>query len=120
MKDRIKTIRQSANLTQAQFAEKIGLSRNFVAMIEIGQREPSDRTVSDICRNFGVRKEWLLTGEGEMREPMTREEEVTELVSQALNGSNEFKQAVIKMICSRTDKELEALEAALRNIYEQL
>lgn len=120
MKDRIKMIRQADDLTQAQFAEKIGLSRNFVAMIEIGQREPSDRTIADICRIFDIRKEWILTGEGEMKEPRTREEEIADLVGQALNGSNDFKLAVVKMICSRTDKELEALEAALRNIYESL
>lgn len=120
MKDRFKTIRQTANLTQAQFAEKIGLSRNFVAMIEIGQREPSDRTISDICRIFGVNPEWLKTGDGEMFEPKTREEEIADLVGQALNGSDEFKLAVIKMICSRTDDELKTLEAALRKIYESL
>lgn len=120
MQNRIKQVRQHAGLSQAAFAEKISLSRNYVAMIEIGQREPSERTVSDICRIFGIRKDWLLTGEGEMKEPMTREEEIAELVGQALNGSNEFKLAVVKMICSRTDSELQTLEAALRKIYESL
>lgn len=118
--ERIREARKAFNKTQKEFSQVLKMSENYIWQIEKGQREPSDRTVSDICRNFGVRKDWLLTGEGEMREPMTREEEVTELVSQALNGSNEFKQAVIKMICSRSEKELETLEAALRNIYEQL
>ena len=38
MHSRIKMIRQNEGLTQSQFADKIGLSRNYVAMIEIGQR----------------------------------------------------------------------------------
>lgn len=120
MQDRIKLVRQSAGLTQAEFAEKIGLSRNYIAMIEIGQREPSDRTIKDICRIFAVREEWLRTGDGEMLEPMTREEEIAQMVNGAINGSSEFKRAVIRMICSRTDDELEALEKALRSVYESL
>ena len=56
MNDRVKKIRQEIGITQAQFADKIGLSRNYVAMIEIGQRDPSDRTISDICREFGVKE----------------------------------------------------------------
>lgn len=120
MQDRIKQVRQSEGLTQAEFAEKIGLSRNYIAMIEIGQREPSDRTISDICRIFAIREEWLRTGSGEMQPPMTKEEEIAQLVNGAINGSSEFKRAVIKMICSRTDSELEALEAALRSVYESL
>ena len=31
-----------------------------------GAREPSDRTIADICREFRIREEWLRTGEGEM------------------------------------------------------
>ena len=55
-----------------------------------------------------------------MKAAKSREEEISELVGAALNGSSDFKKAVIRMICSRTDKELEALEGALRNIYENI
>lgn len=120
MNERIKEIRASAGLTQAQFAERLNLSRNYVAMIEIGQREPGDRTIADICRVFGIREEWLRDGLEPMRAPKTREEEISELVGKALNGDNEFKKAVIRMICSRTDDDLKALNKALRDIYENL
>ena len=120
MNTRIKMIRQEEKLTQSQFAEKIGLSRNYVAMVEIGQREPSDRTISDICREFDINEEWLRTGDGQMRCERSREEEIAELVGRALVGSNDFKKAVIQMICSRTDAELQALEAALREVYENI
>ena len=120
MNTRIKKIRQEENLTQAQFAEKIGLSRNFVAMIEIGQREPSERTISDICRIFEINEDWLKHGLEPMRAAKDRDEEIAELVGSALNGSSEFKKAVIRMICSRSDKELAALEDALRTLYENI
>lgn len=120
MNTRIKQIRIQAGCTQSQFAEKIGLSRNYVAMVEIGQRDPSDRTISDICRIFGIQEEWLRYGVGPMRAEKTREEEIAELVGSALAGSNEFKKAVIRMICSRSEDELKALEAALTAVYESI
>lgn len=118
MNTRIKQIRTEAGLTQSQFAEKIGLSRNYVAMIEIGQRDPSDRTISDICRIFDIQEDWLRHGLEPMRAAKTREEEIAELVGSALSGSSDFKKAVIRMICSRTDEELKTLESALLAVYE--
>lgn len=118
--DRILAIRKESGLSQSAFGEKLNLSQNFVWMIEKGQREPSDRTISDICRVYGINEPWLREGVGEMYVPKTREETIAELVGSALNGSNDFKKAVIQMICSRTDQELETLEAALRSIYESL
>ena len=55
-----------------------------------------------------------------MRAAKTKEEEISEMVGSALSGSSDFKKAVIRMICSRSDKELEALEAALRAVYENI
>lgn len=118
--DRILEIRTANELSQAAFAEQLNLSQNFIWMIEKGQRDPSDRTISDICRIFSIREEWLRNGTGDMEKPVSREEEISNLVGQALDGSSEFKLAVIRMICSRSDSELQALESALRNIYEQL
>ena len=121
MNERIKYLRKDVlKLSQKEFSVKLGLSENYVWMIEKGKREPSDRTVSDICRLFSVREDWLRTGDGEMFEPKTKEEEVAEMVGNILNGSSEFKKIVIKLICSRSDEELAALEQALRNIYESL
>lgn len=118
--EQIRDARKALSLTQKEFSAALGMSENYIWQIEKGQREPSDRTISDICRIFAIREEWLRTGSGEMQPPMTKEEEIAQLVNGAINGSSEFKRAVIRMICSRTDSELEALEAALRSVYENL
>ena len=55
-----------------------------------------------------------------MQAAKSREEEIAELVGNALQGSSEFKKAVIKMICSRSDKELEVLHEALLAVYENI
>lgn len=120
MKDRIKQIRKNENLTLEKFGKRIGITAASCSNIESGKTNASSQTVLAICREFGVSENWLLTGEGDMKEPRTKEEEIADLVGQALNGSSEFKLAVVKMICSRTDNELKTLEAALRSIYENL
>lgn len=66
MKERIKSIRKSLGLTQEQFSDKLNLSRNYIAQLEIGTKVPSDRTISDICREYNINEQWLRTGEGEM------------------------------------------------------
>ena len=121
MNDRIKHLRKDIlKISQKDFSDKLGLSENFVWMIEKGNRVPSDRTISDICRIFDIQEDWLRYGLEPMRAAKSREEEISELVGSALSGSSDFKKAVIRMICTRTDKELDALEAALRAVYENI
>lgn len=64
--DRVLQIRKENKMTQDDFAKKIKLSKNFVWMLEKGERVPSDRTISDICREFSISEEWLKTGNGDM------------------------------------------------------
>lgn len=121
MKDRIRELRKNhLKMTQQKFAEQLNLSQNFIWQIEKGEREPSDRTISDICRIFDIQEDWLRYGLEPMRAAKSREEEIAELVGTALEGSSEFKKAVIKMICSRSDKELEVLHEALLAVYENI
>lgn len=66
MNERIKFLRKNElNMTQKNFAEKINLKQNSLALIEAG-RPTSDRTIVDICREFNVNEEWLRTGTGEI------------------------------------------------------
>ena len=53
--------------TKTDFAKAINISQPFLSQICSGARIPSDRTISDICREFRVNETWLRTGEGKMR-----------------------------------------------------
>ena len=74
MNERIKKLRRSLDLTQQEFADRIGVKRNTVATYEGGRNEPVDSVVSLICREFGVREEWLRYGTGEMFAPAATDE----------------------------------------------
>lgn len=71
MKDRIKAIRKDAGLTLAEFGERLGVSMNYVYMMESGRREPSAATAREICRQFSVSEVWLFTGQGPMYRDLT-------------------------------------------------
>lgn len=63
--DNIKKIREELGLTQQKFAERIGITQSAIAGAESGKRALSRQALLAISREFGVRLEWLETGEGE-------------------------------------------------------
>lgn len=65
LNERIKKVRKALDLTQREFAERIGMKQNSIALIEKG-RNTSDQTIFAICREFNVNEDWLRTGVGEM------------------------------------------------------
>lgn len=64
--DRIKHLRKELDLTQALFAEKIGLKATAIGLYESGDRTVTERSIVSICQIFDVNEEWLRTGKGEM------------------------------------------------------
>lgn len=70
---RIRKLRKALDLTQQEFANRIGVKRNTVATYEIGRNTPIDAVISNICREFRVNEEWLRTGFGEMFLPPPRD-----------------------------------------------
>ena len=66
MKDRIKKLRKELDLTQQEFADRLGTARNNIAGYETGKRSPSDAVISLICTKFNVNESWLRDGTGEM------------------------------------------------------
>ena len=51
-------------MTQADFAERIGVSQGYLSMIEHGQVEVGAEVLLALSREFGKSMEWLLTGKG--------------------------------------------------------
>lgn len=99
MNERIKHLRKELlHISQKEFAEKLNLSENFVWMVEKGTREPSDRTISDICREFNVNEVWLRTGEGEPFQEESRQEQIMKFAFQTIQGSDEFRKQFVSML----------------------
>lgn len=67
--NRVKRLRHTLNLTQAEFAQRLSIKRNTIANYETGRNFPVDSVVALICREFHVNEEWLRYGSGEMFSP---------------------------------------------------
>jgi transcriptional regulator with XRE-family HTH domain len=66
IQNRLTTVREALGLSQRDFCRGIYLSQSYYAQIEGETRPINDRIVALICAKYGVSKEFLLTGEGEM------------------------------------------------------
>ncbi len=66
MNSRIRKIRRELDLTQTEFAGKIGTTANVLTNYETGRRNPSNSVINNICKTFNVNEEWLRTGSGEI------------------------------------------------------
>ena len=111
MKDRFKELRETLSLTQQKFADRLDISRNFVAQIEMGNKIPSERTIKDICREFKVNYEWLTEGTGEMFIQNKRKSEIADFVGSVLNGeADSFKIRLVEILANLNESEWETLQ----------
>lgn len=95
LKDRFKELRESLSLTQQKFADRLDISRNFVAQIEMGNKIPSERTIKDICREFKVNYDWLVNGTGDMFQD--DDSDAQAIVDSVMTGENDFaKKTLVK------------------------
>ena len=85
MNNRIKQIRKINNLTQLDFAERIGISRVGLQKLENGDNSPREQTIRVICSEFHINRHWLETGEGAMEE--VKETLMADEVKMILKGS---------------------------------
>ena len=109
MNTRIAFVRKKNGLNQQEFADRITLTKNYVSIMETGARSPSDRTISDICREFGVNRVWLETGKGEPFVKISREEELRAVFADVLTGTETHKNAFIAAIAQLPEDVFEVL-----------
>ena len=120
MRDRIKELRKSLGLTQAAFAEKIGVKQNTIAQYESGRNNPTDAVLSLICREYGVNEVWLRTGIGPMLVPRTREEEIAGFMGRLLlREEGGFKRRFVSALAMLDEDAWEAIERFARSLVEE-
>ena len=59
---RIGALRRSKGLSQAELAQRLGISASAMGMYEQGRREPAIQTLVTLSRELGVTTDYLLTG----------------------------------------------------------
>lgn len=114
MNNRIKQIRKSLGLTQAEFGKRLGLKQNSIALIESGERNPSEQTIHSLEREFNVQEKWLRTGEGEPYIEMSKKERIARFLGEVMADEEEsFRVRFFEALASYTPEDWKALERIL-------
>ena len=119
MKERIKTLRKELGLSQDAFAEKLGLTKNYISLVENGNRNLSEQSIKVLCTMFNVNEEWLRTGNGEMMSPVSKDEEISKLLGEAIRtNESDFRRRLISALARLDDKGWNELEKLIDLISE--
>lgn len=51
------------DITQAEFARRIGVTQSYLSALEHGEKEPGSAVLLAISKEFGRSVDWLLTGQ---------------------------------------------------------
>ena len=118
--ERVKELRKQINLTQQAFADRLNLKRNTVGSYEVNVVEPSDRTISDICREFNVNETWLRTGEGEMFNQITQSEKLAAFLADITsNEEDSFKRQFVEVLADLEPEDWKFLERMARKLQKK-
>ena len=121
MSERIALCVKNSGLTKTAFAQRINVSQPFITQLTNGSCAPSDRTIIDICREFGINEQWLRTGEGEMFLPKTRDEELAAFFGDVLReGDGDFRRRLLAVMARLTTDEWAMLENMAWKLVDEL
>jgi len=94
LKDRIRAIREHADLSQEEFGKRIGIKRSAVSLIENGKNNITEQIVKLVCNEFGINEKWLREGKEDM---FKTSEDLLELISSKV-ASGDLNDTDKKMI----------------------
>lgn len=115
--DRVSYVIENTVKKKSIFAKRLNVSQPFISQVCSGSSSPSDRTISDICREFNVDENWLRTGKGEPFVPLTRDEQIEEFMGDVLRDEEgDFRRRLISVLAQLTSDEWDILEEKLNEI----
>lgn len=116
--ERISELISVLKIKKKDFSDRLNVSPAFVSQLCSGASQPSDRTISDICNEFNVNREWILTGEGPIFADLTRQKKIAAFIGDLMaeDKDDSFKLAFIEAISQMTPEEWALVEKMVRRI----
>lgn len=115
--ERVKEIRKTLGYTLDKFGEKIGIKKSALSLIENGKNTLTEQNIKSICREFGVREDWLRTGEGEPFGSQTRNQEIQAFANDVMSEEDEsFRKRFVAALAKLDLSEWEVLEKFAKNV----
>ena len=118
--ERLREAMDDQGIKQVELAEKLDSVQSYISQILSGKKMPSDRMVKDMAEILGVNLEWLLNGTGPKKPDLSREEEMSEIISKVLSQKdNSFVKQAIKTLTSLTYEEMQVLEKVVNSLAKK-
>ena len=109
--ERIKAVRKYTGLSQTDFAERLGTTRGVITNLEFEKTTPNDPFIKLICREFNVSEDWLRTGDGEMMQKLTRNQEIAEFMGRLMNEPDDApRKRFVSIVSKLTVEEWQLLD----------
>ena len=117
--DRIKEIRKISGLSQTDFAERLGTTRGVITNLEGEKTTPNEPFIKLICREFNISETWLRTGEGEMKQKLTRNQEIAEFMGVLMHDPDDSpRKQLVSILCKLSVDEWQLLSEIAKKIAE--
>lgn len=81
---RIKEMRRHLDLTQTEFGDSLGVSRDVINSYERGRVTPTQTFIELLCMKYDVNPDWLIHGTGEMFIAPDTDDEIAAFLSQIM------------------------------------
>ena len=111
--DRVKYLRKDLldpPLSQDSFGARLGVTKMAISKIEGGSNSVTDQMMMSICREFGVRMDWLRDGSGEPFETVPVDDEIQRLADDVMRESPEsFKRRFVLALSKLTPDQWQVL-----------
>lgn len=122
--ERVRYLRkEKLQLTQSEFAEKLGVKRDVINNIEnnrLKRPELQEPVYRLICKEFGVNEDWLRTGTGGDENIFVPENMKKYLnIGKSARNPNEFREFLSRLIELLPDEYCDYLYAEFKRFYEE-
>ena len=117
--NRIDLLIKDLGITKTRFAESLHVSSQFISSLCSGAKQPSERTISDICREFNVSLDWLQSGNGEMYVQRSANEELGLMVASLMAEADEsFRERFVSAMLELPPEFWPELEKFIKKIAQ--
>lgn len=113
MDNRIRMVREALELSQREFGERLGVSRDVISNLEYGRVQPKELVIKHICDLYGVNEQWIKDGNGPMfSSPPRNNKKLEEAVSIFQSLRPEFQDFALQQI-----RQLAELQKKTEGLY---
>lgn len=108
------------NITQEELGARLGIKKSAVSKLENGTSNFTDQNKIALEREFNLNIDWLETGEGEMLNQLSTDEELARVVASVLAGTDDFTKSVYLHLGKAPQEFRNMLKKFIEDVYNDL